>query len=58
MDDILTDVVRVAPPVGINTLLLAGLPLAHWVIILNFAYITVLLVAKLWSLWKEHRGSK
>lgn len=58
MNDLLTDVVQVAPPVSVNTLLLAGLPLTHWVIILNFAYIAVVLTVKLWGLWKEYRGRR
>ena len=56
MNDKLTDLVQAAPPVSINTMLLAGLPLAQWVIILNFAYIALLLAYKLYRIWKEHRG--
>ena len=40
----------------INLMLLGGIPLAQWVIILNFAYIAVLLAYKLYRIWKEHRG--
>lgn len=56
MNDSLTDLVQATPPVSINTMLLAGLPLAQWVIILNFSYIALLLAYKLWRIWKEHRG--
>ena len=59
MNDKLTDLVQATPPVGINLMLLAGIPLAQWVIILNFSYIALLLAHKLYRIWKEHRnGSK
>ncbi len=59
MNDKLTDLVQATPPVGINMMLLGGIPLAQWVIILNFIYIALLLSYKLWRIWKEHRnGSK
>ena len=56
MNDTLTDLVQATPPVSINAMLLAGIPLAQWVIILNFSYIALLLAYKLWRIWKEHRG--
>lgn len=56
MNDKLTDLVQATPPVGINMMLLAGIPLSQWVIILNFTYIAVLLSYKLYRIWKEHRG--
>ena len=56
MNYTLTDLVQATPPVSINTMLLAGVPLAQWVIILNFAYIVLLLAYKLYRIWKEHRG--
>ena len=52
----LTDLVQATPPVGINLMLLGGIPLAQWVIILNFSYIAILLLYKLYRIWKEHRG--
>ena len=59
MNDNLTDLVQATPPVGINMMLLGGIPLAQWVIILNFIYIALLLSYKLWRIWKEHHnGSK
>ena len=58
MNDTLTDLVQATPPVSINTMLLAGTPLAQWVIILNFLYIALLLAYKLWRIWKEHRGRR
>lgn len=59
MKDSLTDLVQATPPVSINMMLLGGIPLAQWVIILNFIYIALLLSYKLWRIWKEHRnGSK
>ena len=59
MNDKLTDLVQATPPVGINMMLLWGIPLAQWVIILNFIYIALLLSYKLWRIWKEHHnGSK
>ena len=56
MNDKLTDLVQATPPVGINLMLLGGIPLAQWVIILNFSYIALLLAYKLYRIWKEHRG--
>lgn len=59
MNDKLTDLVQATPPVGINAMLLWGVPLDQWVIILNFIYIALLLSYKLWRIWKEHHnGSK
>lgn len=56
MNDKLTDLVQATPPVGINLMLLGGIPLAQWVIILNFLYIAILLLYKLYRIWKEYRG--
>ena len=56
MNDTLTDLVQATPPVGINLMLLGGIPLAQWVIILNFSYIAILLLYKLYLIWKEHSG--
>lgn len=56
MNDTLTDLVQATPPVSINLMLLGGIPLAQWVIILNFSYIALLLAYKLWRIWKEHYG--
>ena len=59
MNEKLTDLVQATPPVSINMLLLGGIPLAQWVIILNFIYIALLISYKLWRIWKEHHhGSK
>ena len=59
MNEKLTDLVQATPPVSINMMLLGGIPLAQWVIILNFIYIALLLSYKLWRIWKEHiNGSK
>ena len=54
----LTDLVQATPAVGVNTMLLAGIPLAQWVIILNFTYIALLLAYKLYRIWKEHRRGR
>ena len=56
MNVTLTDLVQATPPVGINMMLMGGIPLAQWVIILNFSYIAILLLYKLYRIWKEHRG--
>ncbi len=56
MNDKLTDLVQATPPVGINLMLLGGIPLAQWVIILNFTYIALLLSYKLWRILKESRN--
>ena len=59
MNEKLTDLVQATPPMSINMILLGGIPLAQWVIILNFIYIALLLSYKLWRIWKEHiNGSK
>lgn len=58
MNDTLTDLVQATPPVGINLMLLGGIPMAQWVIILNFTYIAILLLYKLYRIWKEHRGRR
>ena len=58
MNDTLTDLVQATPPVSINTMLLVGIPLAQWVIILNFTYIALLLAYKLYRIWKEHRRGR
>lgn len=59
MNDKLTELVQATPPVGINMMLLWGIPLAQWVIVLNFIYTALLLGYKLWRIWKESRnGSK
>ena len=58
MNDTLTDLVQATPPVSINLMLLGGIPLAQWVIILNFIYIALLLSYKLWRIWKEHSNGR
>jgi Phage holin T7 family, holin superfamily II len=40
-----TDLIAAAPPVGVTTLSLFGVPLAQWVLVLTAVY-TVLLIVK------------
>lgn len=42
-----------APPAGAAGLLILGYPLSDVVLWLNFVYITILIVHKLYKLWQE-----
>ena len=42
-----------APPVGATGLLILGYSLSNVVLWLNFVYITILIVHKLYKLWQE-----
>lgn len=53
----LTEAKLATPAVGINALILLGLSPADWLMVLNFTYVGLLLAHKLWTMWKEYRGS-
>lgn len=44
-----------APPAGATGLLILGYPLSDVVLWLNFIYIIILIVHKLYRLWQEHK---
>ena len=44
-----------APPAGATGLLILGYPLSDVVLWLNFIYIIILIVHKLYRLWKESK---
>ena len=53
LHDAATEAAQAAPPVSVNAMALFGVPLANWVIILNSLYIIILIVYKLYKIWKE-----
>jgi hypothetical protein len=49
---------KLAPPVSVSTLALAGLPLSDWVIILTVIYTVLNLFFLLRDKWWRQRGRK
>lgn len=56
--DTIPDTVVAAPPVGVVTAALAGVPIETWVLWLNLCYIILAIVWKLRTMHKECRDDR
>lgn len=55
-ETILTEAVKLAPPVSVSTLTIMGMQIADWVYIMTFVYTIVLIVCKIHNeFFRKHK---